>query len=100
MALRVVDIAQEIKKQIEAFEAPIEAVDIGTVIEVGDGVARVRGLSGVMASELVEFPEGLYGMALNLEKDNVGVILLGDYSHIEEGDIVRSTGRIISVPVG
>ncbi len=100
MAFRAVDVALEIKKQIEAFEAPIEAVEIGTVIEVGDGVARVRGLSGVMASELVEFPGGLYGMALNLEKDNVGVILLGDYSHLQEGDIARSTGRIISVPVG
>ncbi len=100
MALRVADIALEIKKQIEAFEAPVEAIEVGTVIEVGDGVARVRGLSGVMASELVEFPGGLYGMALNLEKDNVGVILLGDYSRLQEGDIARSTGRIISVPVG
>ena len=100
MALRVVDVALEIKKQIEAFEAPVESVEVGTVIEVGDGVARVRGLSGVMASELVEFPKGLYGMALNLEKDSVGVILLGDYSHLQEGDIARSTGRIISVPVG
>jgi len=100
MALRVADIALEIKKQIEAFEAPVEAIEVGTVIEVGDGVARVRGLSGVMASELVEFPGGLYGMALNLEKDSVGVILLGDYSRLQEGDIARSTGRIISVPVG
>ena len=101
MALRVADIAQELKKQIEAFEVAPEAVDVGTVIEVGDGVARVRGLAGVMASELVEFPaHNLYGLAFNLEKDNVGVILLGDYSDLEEGDLARSTGRLISVPVG
>jgi F-type H+-transporting ATPase subunit alpha len=100
MPLRVEDITARLRQEIEVFEAPIEAVDVGTVLEVGDGIARLSGLAGVMANELLEFPGGVLGMALNLEADNVGAVIMGDYTHIEEGDTVRSTGRIVSVPVG
>jgi F-type H+-transporting ATPase subunit alpha len=100
MALRVEDITAKIRKEIEAFEAPVETIDVGYVLEVGDGIARLSGLSGVMAGELLEFPGGVMGIALNLEEDNVGVVIMGDYTEIKEGDLVRSTGRIASVPVG
>jgi F-type H+-transporting ATPase subunit alpha len=94
------DITQFLRRQIEAFEAPIEAVDVGTVVEVGDGIARISGLAGAMASELVEFENGVLGIVLNLEVGNVGVIIMGEYTDIEEGQPVRTTGRIVSVPVG
>jgi F-type H+-transporting ATPase subunit alpha len=106
MALRAQDITAILKKQIEAFEAPLQAVDVGSVIEVGDGIARADGLACVMAMELVEFPpkpgrsEGIMGLAFNLEADNVGIIIMGEYTDIEEGDTVRGTERIVSVPVG
>jgi len=101
MASQVDDVAAALRQQIEAFEAPLKAVDIGRVVEVGDGIARVTGLATAMASELVEFTKtGVMGVALNLERDQVGIIIMGDYTDIEEGDEVRSTGRIISVPVG
>jgi F-type H+-transporting ATPase subunit alpha len=96
----VEDITQFLRQQIETFEVPIEAVDVGTVVEVGDGIARISGLAGAMASELVEFENGVLGIVLNLEVDNVGVIIMGEYTDIEEGQTVRSTGRIVSVPVG
>jgi len=94
------DITQFLRQQIETFESQVEAIDVGTVVEVGDGIARISGLSGVMASELVEFENGVLGIVLNLEVDNVGVIIMGEYTDIEEGQTVRSTGRIVSVPVG
>jgi len=100
MALRVEDITERIRHEIEAFEAPVEVVDVGYVLEVGDGIARLSGLADVMAGELLEFPGGVMGIALNLEADNVGVVIMGEYTEIEEGDMVRSTGRIASVPVG
>ncbi len=100
MALRVEEITARIRQEIEAFEAPVEAVDVGYILEVGDGIARVSGLADVMANELLEFPRGVMGIALNLEADNVGVVIMGDYTHMEEGNMVRSTGRIASVPVG
>jgi F-type H+/Na+-transporting ATPase subunit alpha len=100
VALRAEDIAARIRRQIESFEAPVTAADVGAVLEVGDGIARVSGLAGVMANELVEFENGVLGLAFNLEVDNVGVIIMGDHSHIEEGQTVRGTGRIVSVPVG
>lgn len=100
MVFRAEDIAAAIKREIEAFEAPLEAVDVGTVVEVGDGIARLEGLAGAMASELVEFENGVMGIVFNLEKDNVGIIIMGDYADIEEGDLVKGTGRIASVPVG
>jgi len=106
MALQAQDIAAQLKAQIEAFDAPVKAVDVGSVIDVGDGIARADGLADVMAMELVEFESGdrdaeeIMGLAFNLEADNVGIIVMGDYTKIEEGDLVRGTGRIISVPVG
>ncbi len=100
MALRVEDITERIKREIESFEAPVEVTNVGYVLEVGDGIARLSGLSGVMAGELLEFPGAVMGIALNLEADNVGAVIMGDYTEIEEGDMVRGTGRIASVPVG
>jgi F-type H+-transporting ATPase subunit alpha len=100
VALRADEIAAQIKQQIERFEAPVTAADVGTVLEVGDGIARASGLAGVMANEIVEFENGVQGLAFNLEADNVGIIIMGEYTEIEEGDQVRSTGRIVSVPVG
>jgi F-type H+/Na+-transporting ATPase subunit alpha len=106
MALQPQDITAKLKEQIRAFEAPLQAVDVGSVMEVGDGIARASGLAGVMAMELVEFPakpgreESIMGLAFNLEHDNVGIIIMGEYTEIEEGDLVQGTGRIVSVPVG
>jgi F-type H+-transporting ATPase subunit alpha len=100
MAIRADEITSVIKDQIEHFEQKTRAVSVGTVIEVGDGVAQIYGLQGVMNSELVEFPNGTMGMASNLEEDSVGVIILGDYQEIQEGQEVKSTGRLVSVPVG
>ena len=101
MASQMEDITATLRRQIEAFEAPLRAIDIGTVIEVGDGIARVTGLATVMASELVEFTKTrVLGVAFNLERDQVGIIIVGDYTDIEEGDEVRCTGRIVSVPAG
>ena len=100
MAVRGQDIASVIKRQIEEFGGDLTQVDIGTVVEAADGVARVHGLSGVRYSELLQFPGDIFGLALNLEEDSVGAVILGDYLKIKEGDEVRSTGRIIEVPVG
>ncbi|HIC89267.1 MAG TPA: F0F1 ATP synthase subunit alpha [Anaerolineae bacterium] len=100
MAVRTLDLTERIKQQILQFEAPTRAVDVGTVVDVGDGIAHIEGLSNVMASELVEFANGVQGLVFNLEEDSVGVIIMGDYTQIEEGDVVRGTGRIASVPVG
>lgn len=101
MAVRAEDITAQIRKQIENFQAPVQAVDVGTVEEIGDGIARVRGLENVMAGELVEFPKnGSQGLVLNLEKDHIGIVIMGEYADLEEGDLVKGTGRIASVPVG
>ncbi len=100
MAVKANEIASIIREQIERFAEPVTAVDVGTVVEVGDGIARVYGLAGAMASELLEFPGGVYGMALNLEEQTVGAVILGNYESIKEGDQVRTTGRIVQVPVG
>ncbi len=97
---RAQDIAQVIRQQIEQFGAAVTAVDVGTVVEVGDGIAHIHGLTGVKYNELLDFPHDVTGLALNLEEDSVGVILLGDYSKIKEGDEVKCTGRIVEVPVG
>ena len=94
------DIASVIKKQIEEFGGELSMVDVGTVIEAADGVARIHGLSGVKYSEVLSFPGGVLGMALNLEENGVGAVILGDYLGIKEGDEVKSTGKIIQVPVG
>ncbi len=89
-----------LRKQLTGFSSEVDVYDVGTVLQVGDGVARVYGLANVMASELVEFPNGVFGMALNLEEDNVGVILFGDDKLVKEGDTVKRTGKVASVPVG
>jgi F-type H+-transporting ATPase subunit alpha len=94
------ELAVTLREQIEDFQPTIEAVDVGTVIEVGDGIARASGLANVRMSELVEFEGGAPGIAFNLEDDNVGIIVTGDYTGIEEGQTVQVTGRIVSVPVG
>jgi F-type H+-transporting ATPase subunit alpha len=93
-------ITADLKQQIESFKPELEVRDVGSVIEAGDGIARVRGLADVRAQELVQFANGVKGIAFNLEESNVGVIIMGEYSEIEEGMEVRSTGRIASVPVG
>ncbi len=100
MAVRGQDIASVIRSQIENWEQQLEAVDEGTVIEVGDGVAQVHGLSGAAYTELLEFEGGVMGMALNLEEDSVGAVIMGDPLAVKEGSRVRSTGRIVEVPVG
>ena len=100
MAVRGQDIASVIKRQIEEFGQELTMVDVGTVVEVGDGIARVHGLSGVGANELLEFEGGITGMALNLEEDGVGAVLLGEAEAVKEGSEVRGTGRVMEVPVG
>jgi F-type H+-transporting ATPase subunit alpha len=94
------EIASVIQREIEQFQDQIDVREVGTVLEVGDGIARVYGLSSVMAGEMIEFPGGVIGLAFNLEENSVGVIILGDYLQIQEGDEVRSLGRLLSVPVG
>ena len=93
-------ITADLQKQIEAFHPGTELTDVGAVIEAGDGIARVSGLDDVRSQELVQFANGIMGIAFNLEQENVGVIIMGDYAGVEEGMSVRSTGRIASVPVG
>jgi F-type H+/Na+-transporting ATPase subunit alpha len=100
MAAKGQDIVSVIRSQIENFGDTLTMVDVGNVIEVGDGIARVHGLSGALNGELLSFPGDVTGIALNLEEDSVGVVLLGDYKHIKEGDEVRCTGRVAEVPVG
>ena len=100
MSIRPEEISTLIKQQIEQFDSQLEVVDVGTVIEIGDGIARAYGLQNVMAGELLEFSNGVMGMALNLEEDNVGIVILGPYQDIREGDQVKRTGRIMEVPVG
>jgi F-type H+/Na+-transporting ATPase subunit alpha len=100
MAVRAEEITNIIKDRIQSFGQPIQTTNVGTVIEVHDGVARVYGLGGALSGELLEFPGGIFGLALNLEEDTVGAVLLGDESGIKEGDEVRSTGRVADVPVG
>ena len=99
MEFKLDRITSEIRRRIEGFEAPLQASEVGTVTSVGDGIARISGLSGVMATELLEFPGGVQGIALNLEPEQVGAVIVGDYAGIEEGALVKSTGRIASVPV-
>ena len=100
MTTRGSDIVSVIRRQIEEFEGELRMVDVGTVVEAGDGIARIQGLQGAQYSELLEFPNGILGLALNLEEDTVGTAVMGDPNAVKEGDTVRSTGRIIQVPVG
>ncbi|UFT98946.1 F0F1 ATP synthase subunit alpha [Radiobacillus kanasensis] len=100
MSIKAEEISSLIKQQIENYQSDIQVSDVGTVIEIGDGIARAHGLDNVMAGELVEFSNGVMGMAQNLEENNVGIVILGPYTEIREGDEVKRTGRIMEVPVG
>ena len=100
MNLRPEEISSVIKEQIKNYKLQLETQDVGTVIQVADGIARIHGLLNAMQGELLEFPGEVYGMVLNLEEDNVGAVLLGDTKNINEGDIVKTTGRVVEVPVG
>ncbi|MGD0014319.1 MAG: F0F1 ATP synthase subunit alpha, partial [Bryobacteraceae bacterium] len=98
--IRADEIERVLRDEIENYDKAVQVSEVGSVISVGDGIARVYGLDKVMAGELIEFPHGVAGLALNLEEDQVGAVMLGDYTVIKEGDEVRRTGRIMSVPVG
>ncbi len=100
MNLKPEEISSVIKEQIKRYAAQLEVADVGTVIQVADGIARIHGLDNAMQGELLEFPGEVYGMVLNLEEDNVGAVLLGDSRNINEGDTVKTTGRVVEVPVG
>ena len=100
MNLRPEEISSVIKEQIKNYTAKLETTDVGTVIQVADGIARIHGLENAMQGELLEFPGEVYGMVMNLEEDNVGVVLLGDSRAVNEGDVVKTTGRVVEVPVG
>ena len=100
MDIRAAEISGILKEQIANFVAEAEVAEVGQVLSVGDGIARVYGLDQVQAGEMVEFPGGIRGMALNLETDNVGIVIFGDDRNIKEGDTVKRTGAIVEVPVG
>src|SRR3954462_6410462 len=100
MDIRAEEISKIIRDQIGSFAVSVDVAEVGTVVTIGDGIARVHGIERAMAGEMIEFPQNVFGIALNLEEDSVGTVLLGDYKAIKEGDAVKRTGRIISVPVG
>jgi len=100
MSIKADEISKIIREQIGSFAVAVDVAEVGTVVSLGDGIARVHGCQRAMAGEMLEFPHGVFGIALNLEEDSVGAVLLGDYTEIKEGDTVKRTGRIISVPVG
>src|SRR5512140_153450 len=100
MAIRSDEIISIIKANIDSFDATAETRNVGTVVEVGDGIATIYGLEGALMSELLEFPGGVMGMALNLEEETVGTVILGDANAIKEGDTVKTTGRVVEIPVG
>jgi len=100
MDIKAEEISKIIRDQIGSYAVDVDVAEVGTIVSVGDGIARVHGVEKTMAGEMLEFPHGIFGIALNLEEESVGVVLLGDYTEIKEGDPVKRTGRIISVPVG
>src|SRR5258706_16172388 len=100
MAIKCDEIANISKSAIDTFDADAETRNVGTVVEVGDGIAQIYGLEGALSQELLEFPGGIMGMALNPEEETVGAVILGDASGIKEGDTVKTTGRVVEVPVG
>ena len=100
MAIKASEISDLIKERISNFESAAEARDVGTVIAVTDGITRIHGLADAQYGEMLEFPGDTFGLALNLEQDSVGAVVLGDYKHISEGDTVKTTGRILEVPTG
>src|SRR5437899_12853293 len=99
MAIRSDEITSIIKSSIDSFDAGVESRSVGTVVEVGDGIAQIYGLDAALASEMLEFPGGVMGMALNLEEETVGAVILGDSRAIKGGDTVKTTGRVVEVPV-
>jgi len=100
MQIKAEEISKIIREQIGSYAVDVDVAEVGSIVSVGDGIARVHGVDNAMAGEMLEFPHGVYGIALNLEEDSVGAVLLGEFSEIKEGDTVKRTGRIISVPVG
>ncbi|PYR55273.1 MAG: F0F1 ATP synthase subunit alpha, partial [Acidobacteria bacterium] len=100
MNIKAEEISKIIRDQIGSYAVDVDVAEVGTIIAVGDGIARVHGVENVMAGEMLEFPHGVFGIALNLEEESVGTVLLGEFTEIKEGDTVKRTGRIISVPVG
>src|SRR5207244_2492241 len=100
MNIKAEEISKIIRDQIGSYAVDVDVAEVGTVIAVGDGIARVHGVENAMAGEMLEFPHGVFGIALNLEEESVGTVLLGEFQEIKEGDTVKRTGRIISVPVG
>ncbi len=98
--MSVDSVIQQLKKRIDDFESNVDIREVGTVVEIGDGIARMSGLTNCQSSEMIEFPGGTIGVALNLESETVGAVLLGDYQHIKEGDVVKRTGKVLSIPVG
>ena len=100
MNIKAEEISKIIREQIGSYAVDVDVAEVGTIVSVGDGIARVHGVENAMATEMLEFPHGVFGLALNLEEESVGVVLLGDYTELKEGDPVKRTGRIISVPVG
>src|ERR1700758_374790 len=100
MDIKADEISKIIREQIGSYAVDVDVAEVGSIISIGDGIARVHGVDNAMAGEMLEFPHGVYGIALNLEEESVGAVLLGDFTEIKEGDVVKRTGRIISVPVG
>src|SRR4029079_14903620 len=100
MAINVAEITNVLKREIANFEQKVQVSEVGTVIEVGDGIARIYGLQNAMAGELLEFENGTMGQVFNLEEDSIGSVIFGNYLEIKEGDSVKSTGRLLEVPVG
>ena len=100
MAINVSEITSVLKREISAFENKLQVSEVGTVVEVGDGIARVYGLANAMSGELLEFESGATGQVFNLEEDSIGAVIYGNYLSIKEGDSVKSTGRLLEVPVG
>src|SRR5919112_488666 len=100
MDIKAEEISKIIREQIGSFAVDVDVAEVGSIISIGDGIARVHGIDNAMAGEMLEFPHGVFGIALNLEEESVGAVLLGEFKEIKEGDLVKRTGRIISVPVG
>src|ERR1041384_3158689 len=100
MAINVAEITSGLKREIAGFEQKLEVTEVGTVIEVGDGIARIYGLRNAMAGELLQFENGIMGQVFNLEEESIGAVIFGSYLEIEEGMSVRATGRLLEVPVG
>src|SRR5947209_16511590 len=100
MDIKAEEISKIIRDQIGSYAVDVDVAEVGSIVSIGDGIARVHGVDRAMAGEMLEFPHGVFGIALNLEEESVGAVLLGEFQEIKEGDLVKRTGRIISVPVG